>query len=180
MKFVHLFLQNLVLVTDIKWLHEQCILSYFFYNFHNYTFQCQFFVVTLLSKIAKIHTSLCNTDNFVFCKRLKNIRSESILENALIAMEFFYPSFSWSFSLITNIYILTNEASFLSFKCWMDDLPQTVSREPPGYNKLVNGTFLPKHTSEQTACCCPCREHPHEQSILFLYSLMLPSCPSCP
>lgn len=50
----------------------------------------------------------------------------------------------------------------------MGDLLQTVSSVSPGYNKLVNGTLPLKHTSEQTARCCPCREHPHEQSILFL------------
>lgn len=66
----------------------------------------------------------------------------------------------------------------------MGDLLQTVSSVSPGYNKLVNGTLPLKHTSEQTARCCPCREHPHEQSILFLqldaapiiYLWHMPSC----
>lgn len=74
----------------------------FFYNFHNYTFQCQFkfFVVTLLSKIAKIHTSLCNTDNFVFCRRfenslkyktwnLENLEFHCIISNGIFLSVFF-------------------------------------------------------------------------------------------
>lgn len=57
------------------------IFFYIIFTIILFNVSSSFFVAKLLSKIAKIHTSLCNTDNFVFYKRFEHISSESILEN---------------------------------------------------------------------------------------------------